>query len=191
MKALEEKILKEGSVLPGGILKVGNFLNHQIDVDFLMEMGREVAGLFEGSGVTKVLTVEASGIAFAVAIASQMHVPCVFAKKTVTSNISSELYTAKVDSFTHGKTYDIVIPKEYIASGDKILIADDFLACGNALKGLCKMISDAGAETVGAAIEIEKAFQKGGDELRASGLRIESLAIVETMEDDGTITFRA
>ncbi len=191
MKALEEKIIKEGKVLPGGILKVGNFLNQQIDVDFLMLMGKEVAWMFADCGVTKVMTVEASGIAFAVAIAAELHVPAVFAKKTMTSNISKDVYTAKVDSFTHGRTYDIVVPKEYISHEDKILVADDFLACGNALKGLCRIISDAGAETVGAAIEIEKAFQRGGDELRAGGLRVESLAIVEKMEDDGTIIFRA
>lgn len=190
MKALEDKILSEGEVLPGGVLKVGSFLNQQMDIDFLMEMGKDIADAFEGKGVTKVLTVEASGIAFAVAAAFYLKVPVTFAKKNKTSNVSSDVYSAPVESFTHGRTYDIMLPKEYIKPDDKILIVDDFLACGNAIKGLCKIVSDAGAVVVGASSAIEKGFQGGGDALRASGLFVHSLAIVDSM-DDGKIVFRA
>lgn len=189
MKALEEKILSDGEVLPGGVLKVGSFLNHHMDIKFLMEMGKDMADAFKGDGVTKILTVEASGIAFAVAVAYYLDVPLTFAKKNKTNNVSSDTYSASVDSFTHGKTYEITVPKEYIGENDRILIVDDFLACGNAIKGLCKIVSDAKATVVGATCAIEKGFQGGGDELRASGLKIHSLAIVESM-DDGKITFR-
>lgn len=190
MKALEDKILSEGEVLPGGVLKVGSFLNQQMDIDFLMEMGKDIADAFEGKGVTKVLTVEASGIAFAVAAAFYLKVPVTFAKKNKTSNVSSDVYSASVESFTHGRTYDIMLPKEYIKPDDKILIVDDFLACGNAIKGLCKIVSDAGAVVVGASSAIEKGFQGGGDALREAGLFVHSLAIVDSM-DDGKIVFRA
>lgn len=190
MKALEDKILSEGEVLPGGVLKVGSFLNQQMDIDFLMEMGKDIADAFEGKGVTKVLTVEASGIAFAVAAAFYLKVPVTFAKKNKTSNVSSDVYSAPVESFTHGRTYDIMLPKEYIKPDDKILIVDDFLACGNAIKGLCKIVSDAGAVVVGASSAIEKGFQGGGDALREAGLFVHSLAIVDSM-DDGKIVFRA
>ena len=189
MKALEEKILSESEVLPGGVLKVGSFLNHQIDTAFLMEMGKDIAEYFSGRGITKVITVEASGIAFAVAAANYLGVPMAFAKKHATANVSSDTYCAMVDSFTHGKTYEIRIPKEYITSNDKVLIVDDFLACGNAIKGLCKIANDAGAEIVGASAAIEKGFQGGGDELRVSGLDVYSLAIIDSM-DDGKIKFR-
>ena len=189
MKALEERILAEGEVLPGGVLKVGSFLNQQIDIDFLMQMGKDIAQAFEDCGVTKVITVEASGIAFAVAAAYYLGVPVTFAKKNKTSNASPDVYSAYVDSFTHGKTYEIMLPKEYIKPGERVLIVDDFLACGNAIKGLCKIISDAGAIAVGAAAAIEKGFQGGGDELRRDGLKIHSLAIVDSM-DDGKIVFR-
>lgn len=189
MKDLEEKILSEGEVLAGGVLKVGSFLNHQIDTDFLMKMGKDIAGRFEGRGITKVITVEASGIAFAVAAASYLGVPMAFAKKHATANVSSDTYCAMVDSFTHGKTYEIRIPKEYITSEDKVLIVDDFLACGNAIKGLCKIAKEAGAQIVGASAAIEKGFQGGGDELRATGLDVYSLAIIDSM-DDGKIVFR-
>ena len=189
MKALEEKILSEGEVLPGGVLKVGSFLNHQIDINFLMEMGKDMADAFSNCGVTKVLTVEASGIAFAVAAAFYLGVPLTFAKKNKTKNVSSATYVASVESFTHGRTYDIEVPKEYIRPDDRILIVDDFLACGNAIKGLCKIANDAGATVIGACSAIEKGFQGGGDELRALGLRIHSLAIIESM-DEGKIVFR-
>lgn len=190
MKALEEKILKEGKVLPSNILKVGSFLNHQLDVDFIMEMGREIARLFENSGVTKILTIETSGIAIAVGAAAAMHIPVVFAKKNKTSNISGDVYKTVVHSYTHGTDYTVVVEKDYLKKGDNILIVDDFLANGKALAGLFDIISQSGASAAGAACAIEKGFQRGGDQLRAEGIRVESLAIIDSMED-GNIVFRA
>lgn len=190
MKALEEKILKEGKVLPGNILKVGSFLNHQLDVDFIMEMGREIARLFENSRVTKILTIETSGIAIAVGAAAAMHIPVVFAKKNKTSNISGDVYKTVVHSYTHGTDYTVVVEKDYLKKGDNILIVDDFLANGKALAGLFDIISQSGASAAGAACAIEKGFQRGGDQLRAEGIRVESLAIIDSMED-GNIVFRA
>ena len=189
MKALEEKIDREGLVYPGNILKVGSFLNHQLDVDFLMEMGKEIERLYKNAGVTKIVTIEASGIAIAVAAASYMHVPVVFAKKTKTSNLSGESYVSKVHSFTHNKDYDIVISKQFISNNDCILLIDDFLAVGNALNGLIDIVGQAGAKLAGAAIAIEKGFQGGGDALRAKGIRVESLALIDSMED-GKIIYR-
>jgi len=189
MKALEEKINKEGLVFPGNVLKVGSFLNHQLDVEFLMEMGDEIKRLFEHDGVTKIVTIEASGIAIAVAAAAKMHVPVVFAKKTKTSNLSGESYTANVHSFTHNKNYDIVISKQFINENDCILLIDDFLAVGNALNGLIDIVKQAKATLAGAAIAIEKGFQGGGDALRAKGIKVESLAIIESMQD-GKIVYR-
>lgn len=189
MKALEEKINREGLVYPGNILKVGSFLNHQLDVDFLMEMGQEIQRLFENVGITKIVTIESSGIAIAVAAASYMHVPVVFAKKTKTSNLNGESYTSNVHSFTHNKDYDIVISKQFISENDCILLIDDFLAVGNALNGLIDIVEQAGAKLAGAAIAIEKGFQGGGDALRAKGIRVESLALIDSMED-GKIIYR-
>lgn len=189
MKELEEKILSEGVVLPGEILKVGSFLNQQIDVSFLMKMGAEVARLYEGEEITKVLTIEASGIAFAYAIAANLGVPMAFAKKHSTANVSGELYTALVHSYTHNQDNNIVISKEYLLPTDKVLIADDFLAVGGALGGLLSIVEQAKASLVGCAIAIEKGFQKGGDRLREKGIRVESLAIIESMSDD-SLTFR-
>ena len=189
MRALEEKIIKEGTVLPGNILKVGSFLNQQLDVDFLMEMGREIARLYDGCGITKVLTIEASGIAVAVAAAAVLHTPAVFAKKNRSGNVSGEVLTSRVHSYTHNTDYDIMVAKEYIAPTDRVLIVDDFLANGKALIGLFDIVKQAGAHAVGAAVAIEKGFQKGGDALRATGLRVESLAIVDSMMD-GKLVFR-
>lgn len=189
MKALEEKILKEGSVLPGHILKVGSFLNHRLDVDFIMEMGKEIARLFENEDINKILTIETSGIAIAVGAAAQMHVPVVFAKKNKSGNLSDELYKTVIHSYTHGKDYDVVVSKEFLNSDDKVLIIDDFLANGKALLGLIDIVNQAGATLVGTSCAIEKGFQKGGDNLREKGIRVESLAIVEEMTDDG-IVFR-
>ncbi|MBQ7986176.1 MAG: xanthine phosphoribosyltransferase [Clostridia bacterium] len=190
MKAMEEKILAEGEILPGNILKVGNFLNQQIDTDFLKEIGKEIARLYKDSGVTKIFTIEASGIAIAVAAGYELGVPVVFAKKNRSDNISGDTYVTKVDSFTHKTTNTIVVSREFIKAGEKILIVDDFLANGNALIGLCDIVKQAGATVVGAAIAIEKGFQKGGDMLREKGLRVESLAILDSMTYDG-IVFRA
>ncbi len=183
MRALEERILSEGEVFPGNVLKVSSFLNHQLDIDFMMEMGKEVARLFEGTKISKILTIETSGIPFAACIAAQLHVPVVFAKKHKSNNVGDEVYKASIHSYTHGNDYTAVVSKEYISSGDFILLADDFLANGCALEGLVEMVRSAGAEVVGAAIAIEKGFQRGGDRLRESGIRVESLAIIDSMEN--------
>lgn len=189
MKALEEKIRREGQVLPGDILKVGNFLNQQMDTDFIVEMGKEIARLFAGCGVTKILTVEASGIAIAFAAAAQMHVPMVFAKKHASANMSGGVYSAEVASYTHGKVNQIVVSADYLSASDCVLLVDDFLAVGNALRGLKSLCEQAGASVAGAAIAIEKQYQGGGDALRAEGLRVESLAMVRALYDDGRIEF--
>ena len=187
MQALEEKILREGKVLPGNILKVGNFLNHQLDVEFIMEMGKEIAELYKDSGINKIVTIETSGIAIAVAAAAHMHVPVVFAKKNKTSNISDGVFSTIVHSFTHGIDYKVVISKEFLDENDNILIIDDFLALGNALNGLIDIASQAKAKVAGFAIAIEKGFQGGGDKLREKGYRVESLAIVDSMNDDSLV----
>lgn len=189
MKAMEEKILKEGKVLPGGILKVGSFLNQQIDTVFLKDVAVEIAGLYQNSDVNKILTIESSGIAIATAVALEMGVPLVFAKKHKSSNVDGAVYTSVVHSYTHGTDYTIVVSSDYLCPGDRVLLVDDFLANGKALIGLTDLVTQAGAQTVGAAIAIEKGFQGGGDALRAKGVRVESLAIVESMSDDA-ITFR-
>ncbi len=189
MKALEEKILKEGVVLPGNILKVTSFLNHRLDVDFLMEMGKEISHLFESEKPNIILTVETSGIAIAMAAAAAMHLPVVFAKKHKSHNISGEVYSAVVHSYTHGVDYTIVVNKEYLKEKDRVLIVDDFLANGKALEGLIDIVGQAGAKVVGCSCAIEKGFQQGGDRLREKGVKVESLAIVESMSD-GSLTFR-
>ncbi len=187
MKALEEKILKEGKVLPGNILKVGGFLNHQIDTQFLMEMGKEIARLFIDSGVNKILTIETSGIPIAFAAATVMNVPMVFAKKHKSGNVSGGVYSTVVHSYTHGTDYTVIVSDEYLNPDDRVLIIDDFLANGKALIGLMEIVSQAGAETVGAAVAIEKGFQNGGDALRREGIRVESLAIIDSMTDSEVI----
>lgn len=189
MKALEDKILDEGKVLNGGVLKVGGFLNQRIDAEFIMEMGREIARLYKDSGINKILTIESSGIAIAMAAALELKVPFVFAKKNKSANVGDDVYSSRIHSFTHNNTYDAVVSKEYITKGDKLLIVDDFLARGNALKGLIDIVAQSGAELSGIAIAIEKGFQGGGDELREKGYRIESLALIDNMEN-GTINFR-
>ena len=190
MKALEEKILREGRVLPGNILKVGSFLNQQLDSDFLTEIGAEIARLYSDCGVTKLLTVEASGIAIALAAGMQMHLPVVFAKKYRTSNVSGDTYSTTVHSYTHGNDYEMVVARDYLSSADTLLLVDDFLAVGAALEGLLEIARQAGAKVAGAAVAIEKGFQPGGQRLRQTGIRVESLAIVESMSDD-SLTFRA
>lgn len=190
MKALEEKILADGKVLPGNILKVGSFLNHQIDVDFVMDMGREIARLFSDVKIDKILTIETSGIPVAFAAAAALHVPVVFAKKHKTGNLSGENYTTVVHSYTHGTDYNVVVSCDYLKKGEKLLLVDDFLANGKALMGLMDLAKQAGAEVVGASCAIEKGFQHGGDALRADGVRVESLAVIETMSDT-SLTFRA
>jgi xanthine phosphoribosyltransferase len=189
MKALEEKILREGEILPGNILKVNHFLNHQLDVDFMMEMGREVARLYEGAGINKILTIEASGIAFAVAVAAHMHVPVLFAKKSSSSNMSEGKLITQVASFTHQKVYNVMVSSDLLHASDRVLIVDDFLACGNAVFGLMDLVSQAGGEVVGVTAAIEKGYQGGGDKLRAQGVRVESLAVIDEMTEAG-IRFR-
>lgn len=189
MVALEEKILKEGKVLPGNILKVGSFLNHQLDADFIMEMGKEIARLFGNDKITKILTIETSGIPIAFAAGAAMHIPVVFAKKHKTSNVSGDVYKTVVHSYTHGTDYTVVVEGDYLSDKDNVLIVDDFLANGKALKGLLDIVAQAGASSAGAVCAIEKGFQHGGDELRADGIRVESLAIIDSMED-GAIVFR-
>ena len=178
MELMEQKIREEGKVLPGGILKVGSFLNQQIDTDFLGKIGREIASLFDGCGVTKVLTIESSGIAIAAAAGMAMNVPLVFAKKHKTSNVDGSVYSTVVHSYTHGTDYTVVVSSDYLLPTDKVLLVDDFLANGKALQGLIQLVEQAGAELVGAACAIEKGFQGGGDALRQQGLRVESLAII-------------
>ena len=190
MKALEEKILSEGTVLPGNILKVASFLNHKLDVDFIMEMGKEIARIFADEKITKILTVETSGIAIAMGAAAAMHVPVVFAKKHKSGNLSGEMYKTVVHSYTHGVDYTIVVSCDFLDENDKILIVDDFLANGKALNGLIDIVGQAGATVVGCSCAIEKGFQGGGDALREQGIRVESLAIVESMSDD-SLTFRS
>jgi len=189
LKALEEKILEEGKVLPGNILKVGNFLNHRLDVKFLCEMGKEIARLFEGCGINKILTIETSGIAIAMGAAIHMDVPVVFAKKNKSKNVSGEVYCTDVVSFTHKNVSQVIVEKQFLSPDDRVLLVDDFLANGMALKGLISICREAGVDIAGAAIAIEKGFQAGGEEIRAMGIRVESLAIVESMTDD-SITFR-
>lgn len=189
IRALEQRILAEGRVLPGEVLKVGSFLNQQIDTRLIREMGEEIARLFECNNVTKVLTIESSGIAIAYAAAEAMGLPVVFAKKHSTSNLSGNVLTSKVFSYTHQQTYDIFVSADYITSDDTVLIVDDFLAKGNALIGLIEIVEKAGAKLAGCAIAIEKGFQGGGDSLRAKGIRVESLAIIDKMTDD-SLEFR-
>lgn len=189
MKTLEQKILNEGKLMPGNILNVGCFLNQQLDCSFLMEMGQEIKSLFNGCGVTKVLTIEASGIAIAVAAGAALGVPAVFAKKHRSGNVAGGVYRASVHSYTHGNDYEAVVPALYLDESDKVLIIDDFLANGEALRGLINIVSQAGATLVGAAVAIEKGFQGGGDSLRAQGIRVEALALIDKFENN-TVVFR-
>lgn len=192
MKALEEKILKEGIIKEGNVLKVDNFLNHQIDVAFLDEMGAEFRKLFHNKKVTKILTIEASGIGVAVMTSKHFdNVPVVFAKKSKTSNIADELYHTKIHSYTHQKTNDVVVSKQYLNQDDHVLIVDDFLANGCAMLGLIDLVHQAGATLEGVGIVIEKGYQEGGQKIRDAGYHLESLAIIESMNDQtGEITFR-
>ena len=191
MKLLEERIREDGVVKEGNILKVDSFLNHQMDIELFNEMGKEWARLFADRPVTKILTVEASGIGIACVAAQHFHVPVVFAKKTQSLNIDGEVYSTKIQSFTHKKIYDVIVSKKFIKPEDHILIIDDFLANGCALEGLLQIVEDAGATIEGIGIAVEKGFQKGGDLIREKGVRVESLAIVESMDAaTGEIVFR-
>lgn len=190
MRLLEERIKKDGQVFPGNILKVDSFLNHQIDISLLNEIGKEIKRIYGDCGVNKILTIEASGIGIACITAQFFNCPVLFAKKTKTKNIANSVYTTQVRSFTHGTTYDVIVSKDFISSGDKVLIVDDFLAEGNALIGLIDLCRQAGAEVLGCAIAIEKGFQNGAQRVREHGVRVESLAVIEKMSDD-EVVFRA
>ena len=182
MKLLEDRIRKDGNVKEGNILKVDAFLNHQMDVELFHEMGEEWKRLFADKKINKILTIEASGIGIACVAAECFHVPVVFAKKTQGVNLDGELLTAKVESFTKKKVYDIVVSKKFLGPEDHVLIIDDFLANGCAVNGLMELLSQAGATLEGVGIAIEKGFQAGGDALRAKGIKLESLAIVQSMD---------
>ena len=191
MDLLQKKIQSDGKVFAGNILKVDSFLNHQIDVDFMDQLGKEIARRFLSAQVTKVLTIEASGIAIAYPVARELHCPMVFAKKSKTKNLNALVYSAPVESFTHGCVYDIKVAKEYLSADDVVLIVDDFLANGNAVRGLVEIVKQAGAALAGVGIAVEKGFQNGGRELRREGVRVESMAIIEEMDAlGGEITFR-
>ena len=192
MKLLEERIRKDGTVKAGNVLKVDSFLNHQMDIDLFNEMGKEWARLFADRKITKILTVEASGIGIACVAAQHFHVPVVFAKKSQSVNIDGEVYSTKIESFTHKRVYDVIVSKKFLHPEDHILIIDDFLANGCALEGLIDIVNKAGASVEGVGIAVEKGFQKGGDLIRSKGIRVESLALVESMADKtGAITFRS
>ena len=189
MELLEARIQKDGKLFPGNILKVDSFLNHQMDIDLLNEIGKEFYRLYQDCGVNKILTIEASGIGIACITAQYFHCPVLFAKKTKTKNIAAAVYKTEVQSFTHGTTYDVIVSKEFLGKDDRVLIIDDFLAEGNAVHGLIDLCRQAGAELIGCGITIEKSFQAGAQRLRSAGVRVESLAMIDSMED-GEIKFR-
>lgn len=191
MKLLEDRIRKDGVVKQGNVLKVDSFLNHQMDVELFNEMGKEFRRLFQDRPINKILTIEASGIGIACIVAQHFHVPVVFAKKTQSINIDGEVYSTKIESFTHKRVYDVIVSKKYITPEDHILIIDDFLANGCALEGLISIVESAGGTVEGIGIAIEKGFQGGGDSLRERGYDLQSLAIVESMNPEtGEIVFR-
>ena len=181
MKLLEDRIRRDGKVREGNVLKVDSFLNHQMDIGLLNEIGKEFRRLFPEPEINKILTIEASGIGIACIAAQYFGVPVVFAKKNKTKNIAGGVYTAKVESFTHGRTYDIMVSRDFLGKGDKVLLIDDFLANGKALEGLISLSEEAGAEVIGAGVVIEKGFQSGGEAIRKRGIHLESLAIVDGM----------
>lgn len=192
MKLLEERIRRDGVVKPGNVLKVDSFLNHQMDVELFEEMGKEFRHLFPSEKINKILTIEASGIGIACIAAQYFHVPVVFAKKSQSINLDGEQYTTKIESFTHKRIYDVIVSKKYLGKEDHVLIIDDFLANGCAVAGLIDLIHSAGASIEGVGIAIEKGFQEGGSLLRSKGVRVESLAIIDKMNDEtGEITFRS
>ncbi len=191
MQLLKDRILRDGQLFPGNILKVDSFLNHQVDISLLNEIGKEFKRLYADCEINKILTIEASGIGIACVVAQYFNCPVVFAKKSKSINISNDFYQSDVMSYTHGNLNHVIVSKDFIGSGDKVLVIDDFLAHGCALKGLINIIETSGAELVGCGIVIEKGFQTGGAELRARGIRVESLAIVDSMDPEkGEIIFR-
>ena len=192
MNFLEERIVKDGTVKPGNVLKVDSFLNHQMDIALMEEIGREFKRRFEGKPINKVLTIEASGIGIAAFVAKEFGVPMVFAKKSKSINIDGEMLVAEVESFTHKKKNQVIVSKRFLTAEDRVLIIDDFLANGCALMGLIQIANNAGASVEGLGIVIEKGFQNGGQIIRNLGYHLESLAIVDAMDaETGAITFRA
>ena len=189
VELLKERIRKDGVVRGTDVLKVDSFLNHQMDIALFEEIGREFRRLFADCGVNKILTIEASGIGIACITAQFFHCPVVFAKKSQTKNIAGDVYTTKVESFTHGKVYDVIVAKQFLGPEDKVLIIDDFLANGAALEGLIDLVHQAGAQLAGAGIVVEKAFQPGGARLRAQGIRVESLAKIKSMSEETGVEF--
>ena len=189
MQLLKERILKDGTVKPGNILKVDSFLNHQMDIPFINELGKEFKRRFSDVPITKILTIDASGIGIACIAAQYFNVPVVFAKKAQSLNLDGDMYTTKVESYTHKKVYDVILSKKFLSAEDHVLIIDDFLANGCALLGLIEIVQSAGATLEGAGIVIEKGFQDGGQQIRDMGIRLESLAIIESMSDT-SLTFR-
>lgn len=191
MKLLQDRIIADGNVKSGNVLKVDNFLNHQMDIELFNEIGKEFKRIFSECSINKILTIEASGIGIACITAQYFNVPVVFAKKAQSINIDGDVYSTKIESFTHKKTYDVIVSKKFISPEDRVLIIDDFLANGCALAGLIDIVRSAGATVEGIGIVIEKGFQNGGDIIRNMGVRLESLAIVESMDaENGTIEFR-
>lgn len=191
MNFLEERILKEGKVKPGNVLKVDSFLNHRLDIALLEQIGAEFFRRFADVPITKVLTIETSGIAIAYPVARMLGVPLVFAKKSRSVNISGKTYVAEVQSFTHGNTNRVIVAKKFLCPEDRVLLIDDFLADGSAMQGLISIVESAGAEVAGVGIAIEKGFQEGGSRIRNLGYRLESVAIVDAMDaETGTVTFR-
>lgn len=189
MRLLEDRIRKDGKVKDGDVLKVDGFLNHLIDVRFVAELGKEFYRLYGNCGINKILTIESSGIGVACLTAQFFDCPVVFAKKAKSKNIDAETYVVPVESFTHGNTAQVIVSKQYLGKGDRVLIIDDFLARGNALLGLIQIIRESGAELVGAGIVIEKAYQEGGAKIRAAGVRVESLARIASMSEEGGVVF--
>ena len=189
MELLKKRIREDGKVKGSDVLKVDSFLNHQMDIALFEEIGKEFQRRFAGCGVNKILTIEASGIGIACITAQFFHCPVIFAKKSQTKNIDGEVYTTKVESFTHGRVYDVIVSTQFLGPEDRVLIIDDFLANGAALEGLMDLVKQAGAQLVGAGVVIEKAFQPGGDRIRAKGIRVEALARVKSMSETDGVTF--
>ena len=189
MNFLEERIVKDGIVKDGNVLKVDSFLNHQMDIELFNEIGKEFKRRFEGKNINKILTIEASGIGIACIVAQYFNAPVVFAKKTKSINLEGEMYVSEVESFTHKKVYDVILSKKFLGPEDHVLLIDDFLANGCALMGLIDIVNKSRATLEGAGIVIEKGFQEGGKKIRDMGVRLESLAIVDSMTDD-SLTFR-
>lgn len=191
MELLEERIRRDGVVKSEGVLKVDGFLNHQMDIDLFNEMGKELKRLFADAPINKILTIEASGIGIAAVVAQHFNVPVVFAKKSQSINLDGDVYSTKIQSFTHQRIYDVIVSKKFLNADDHVLLIDDFLANGCALNGLIDLVEDAGATVEGIGIAVEKGFQPGGDDLRSRGYHLESLAIVQSMNPEtGEIEFR-